>query len=208
MKKGPLIIGLTGGIATGKSTVAQMFVQLGAHLIDSDQIARQIVQPGEAGWEKIRQVFGPAYFLPDGQLARSKLAQLIFQDSQARAELEQITHPLIKGEILTQINEQKAVGRAPVVIVDIPLLYEVGAEDLVDQVVVVSVSPRLQLERLIQRDHLTREAALARIQSQMSLDAKIDKAQIVIDNSQSPLLTKQQVRRVWWQWMEEYGLPL
>jgi dephospho-CoA kinase len=208
MGKGSLIIGLTGGIGTGKSTVAQMFVKLGAYLIDSDQIARKIVQQGEEGWEKIRQVFGPAYFLPDGQLNRGKLAQLIFRDPQARAQLDQITHPLIRKEIMAKIKEQKSAGLVPVVIVDIPLLYEVGAQHLVDQVVVVFVPPELQLERLMQRDNLTREEAKDRIQAQMSLAEKIEKAQIVIDNSQSRLITEQQVRSVWWQWMEEYGSPL
>jgi dephospho-CoA kinase len=197
----PLIIGLTGGIASGKSGVAQELHRLGALVINADQEAKRAVLPGSIGLKRIKETFGPGVILPDGNLNRKKLAELIFSDPQKRACLEQILHP----EILRRINDQLDLAvkskRWSVIVLDIPLLFETeGFLPLVDKVVVVYVPLPIQLERLKTRDGLTEEKAMKRIDSQIPLEEKCLKADYVIDNSGSAEQTHKQILALWKEW--------
>ncbi|NLN17556.1 MAG: dephospho-CoA kinase [Firmicutes bacterium] len=195
-----LVVGLTGGIATGKSTVAAMFVKLGAFLIDSDQIARQIVAPGSPVLAAIVAAFGPG-ILKDGQLDREKLGRIIFSSAKARARLNSITHPPILERLGRLIAENRPHHR--VLLVDIPLLYEAGAAYLVDRVVVVYADEKTQLRRLRERDGISLAEAKQRINAQMSMKEKVSRADHVIDNSRTEKETWEQVQRIWGEWIAD-----
>ncbi|HEX9095194.1 MAG TPA: dephospho-CoA kinase [Candidatus Dormibacteraeota bacterium] len=189
------VLGLTGGIGSGKSMVAQMFARLGAAVIDADQVAREVVEPGQPALEEIAATFGPDVLLTDGRLDRPKLAEIIFADPVERARLDAITHPRIR----TRMDELiKARRSGPgVLIVDIPLLYENGRRTAVEKVIVVWVDPETQLRRIRQRDGISAEAARQRIAAQMPLDAKRARADHVIDNSGTREDTRRQVEAIY-----------
>jgi dephospho-CoA kinase len=189
------VLGLTGGIGSGKSVVAQMFARLGAAVIDADQLAREVVEPGQPALEEIAATFGRDVLLPDGRLDRAKLAGIIFADPVERAKLDAITHPRIR----TRMNELiKARRSGPgVLIADIPLLYENNRVNLVERVIVVWVDPQTQLRRIRQRDGLSADAAGQRIAAQMPLEAKRARADHVIDNSGTREDTRRQVEAIY-----------
>lgn len=191
------IIGLTGGIASGKSLVAATLEKLGAIIIDADVIARSIVCPGCPALEEIRACFGGEMILPDGELDRGKLARLIFSDAEARRQLNGITHWRIKAEIARQLEEIRQKNDAAIAVVDAALLIEIGLVDLVDEIWLVTLSEELQLARLIARDGLSQEAAKQRLAAQMTLAEKTAAAQRLIDNSGNPDKTIAQVIRLW-----------
>jgi dephospho-CoA kinase len=189
------VLGLTGGIGSGKSMVASMFAQLGADVIDADQLAREVVEPGQAALEEIARAFGRDMLMPDGRLDRGKLARIIFADPVARARLNAITHPRIQERMATEMARRGS--RPGVLVVDIPLLYENDRAGTVEAVVVVWVDARTQLRRLIERDGLSEEEARQRIAAQMPLDEKRARADVVIDNSGSRANTRRQVDAVY-----------
>lgn len=195
------VIGLTGGIASGKSSVASLFAQLGAAIIDADQLAREAVQPGTPALAAIVRAFGPGILLPDGTLDRNALGAIIFADAAARQRLEQITHPAIKELALARLHALRQSGTA-VVFYMAPLLIEAGATDRVDEIWVVHVDPETQLKRLMARDQLSRTDALIRVASQMPLEEKRRQGRVVIDNSGSLAETKLQVEKIW---RQEFG---
>ncbi|MGI6036715.1 MAG: dephospho-CoA kinase [Limnochordia bacterium] len=201
----PLVVGLTGGIASGKSTVARMLVRLGAQLIDSDEIARELVLPGGEAWHQIKKAFGSDYFHPDGSLDRKKLGRTIFAQPEARRRLNEIMHPLILTRLREDIDNACRAALASVIVVDIPLLFEVGADDLVDRILVVDLPVELQLQRLQERDGLTHGQAQQRLEAQISREERLARADDIIDNSRSLKETEQQIRRVWEQWEKEGG---
>src|SRR2546428_2895734 len=173
------VLGLTGGIGSGKSVVAEMFVQLGAELIDADRLARDVVEPGQPALEEIVNTFGPDILLPDGGLDRGKLAATIFADAVARQRVNAITHPPIRARMEKEVAARSQ--RPGVLILDIPLLYENGRTNIVEKVIVVWVDPETQLQRLVGRDGLGLDEARLRIAAQMSLDDKRARADYVID---------------------------
>jgi dephospho-CoA kinase len=193
------VLGLTGGIGSGKSLVARIFNDLGAEVIDADQLARDVVEPGQPALREIADAFGADVLLPDGRLNRSRLGTIIFADPAARARLNAITHPPIRQRMAEEVAVRR--GRQGVVILDIPLLYENARLDLVEAVVVVWVDPATQLRRLTERDRFSVEDAQRRIDSQMSLDEKRKRADHVIDNSGSPDATQRQVEAVYRQYL-------
>ncbi len=176
------VIGLTGGVATGKSSVARFFSERGVRVIDADQLSREAVLPGTSALARIVEEFGVSVLLPDGSLDRKKLRELVFSDSNRRNALESILHPEIKRLADARISEAAAEGNE-VVIYMAPLLIEAGATDRVDEIWVVTVTPELQIERLMSRDNMTSEEAMSIIESQMPLAEKERHARIVIDNS-------------------------
>jgi len=190
------IIGLTGGIASGKSTVANMLRALGARVVDADVIARRVVEPGQPAWEEIVAWLGRDILRPDGGLDRKKLGDLVFADGEARARLEMITHPRIAAAVEQALAEAEAEGLAAAV-VDAPLLYEAGWDAKVDEVWVVAADDESQLRRLTARDGLTPEEAKARVAAQMALAEKRRRADVVIDNSSDLERTRREVRRAW-----------
>jgi len=189
------ILGLTGGIGSGKSMVAQMFAQLGAAVVDADQLAREVVEPGQPALQEIAATFGPEVLLPDGRLDRPRLAGIIFADPAERAKLDAITHPRIRARMDEEIEARRS--GPGVLLVDIPLLYENDRVDTVEKVIVVWVDPPTQLRRLRQRSGLSAEAARQRISAQMPLDAKRARADHVIDNSGELEETRRQVEAIY-----------
>ena len=189
------VLGLTGGIGSGKSMVASMFAQLGADVIDADQLARQVVEPGQPALEEIATTFGRDILMPDGRLDRGKLARIIFADPVARGRLNAITHPRIQERMAAEMAARES--RQGVLIVDIPLLYENDRTGAVESVIVVWVDPKTQLRRLVERDGLTEEEARQRIAAQMPLDEKRARADVVVDNSGSRVNTRRQVEAIY-----------
>jgi len=172
-------IALTGGIASGKSTVARLFAALGAKLIDTDQIARDIVAPPSPVLALIAARFGPGILTADGALDRAKLRQIVFDDPAARLDLESLTHPAIRAEVA----RQSATAGGPYQLVAIPLLVETGAAEDYERVLVVDASPEVQLARLMSRDGATPHAAQRALAAQATREARLAIADDVIDNS-------------------------
>lgn len=192
-----LKLGLTGGIASGKSTVAAMFVELGAHLIDTDVIARKVVAKGSIGLNSIVEAFGPEVLDDNGELDRRRLRERIFSDRKARERLNAIVHPAVAAEVEAQFDRISEEDPGAVALVDVPLLYETDTDNRYDAVVVVYVQPQTQIQRLMQRDGVSREAAEQSLTAQMSLEEKRKKAQFVVDNSGTLQETRNQVKAVW-----------
>ncbi|EHD1586415.1 dephospho-CoA kinase [Listeria monocytogenes] len=185
-------IGLTGSVATGKSTVSNMIQQAGIPLVDADIAARKVVEPGTEGLKEIVAYFGEEILLADGTLNRAKLGEIIFKDKEKREKLNEITHPRVKDYML-EARERFFRAGEELVFFDIPLLFESHLESLVDQIVVVWTTPETELKRLMERNNLTKEDALRRIESQMGIDEKARKADFVIDNNESLEKTQKQV---------------
>lgn len=190
------LIGLTGGIASGKSTVSSYLKSFGAELIDADQIAREVVEPDQPAWRQIVSHFGEDLLLADRRIDRARLGDRIFRDKKAKKMLEKFTHQQILAEILRRLRtlEQQ---RKPVVVLDIPLLYEVGWEGLVDEVWVVYADRETQLSRLMRRNHLTRDEAQLRLDGQWDLKEKARRAAAVIQNGGDRESAKKQVLKHW-----------
>lgn len=176
-----LRIGLTGGIASGKSTVADMFASLGAEIIDTDQIAREVVAPGTPALAAITRHFGPDVIAPDGTLDRRRMREIVFADEDERRALEGLLHPKIRERAL----ERAAASQAPYVIIAVPLLFESGFNRIVDRTLVVDCPESLQLERLTARDGIDLEEARAMLNAQMDRHERCARADHVIDNSGS-----------------------
>lgn len=190
-------IGLTGGIATGKSTVSALLVAKGALLIDADAIAREVMLPGHPVLAAVIQHFGQAVMNSDGTLHRKKLGEIVFGDPVQRQALNDITHPAIREEMRTRMESYEREHPDKLVLADIPLLYESGLESLYDEIMVVYVPRDVQLQRLMLRDGLTEEQAGLRLSAQMDIEHKRSLADIVIDNSGTQAETKQQIDQFW-----------
>ena len=197
-----LKVGLTGGIASGKSTVSEAFARLGAKVLDADEVAREVVLPGKPAWTKLRHTFGSEFFHPDGRLNRSKLRRLVFADPEQRSRLNAIVHPEVMREIDFRFEQLTSSAEHAVVLVDVPLLIEVGVAHRFDKVVVVYANESVQVTRLMQRDGLSREEARQALSVQIDLREKAKKADFVIDNSGTPEETQAQVEKVWQELLE------
>lgn len=190
------IIGLTGGIASGKSTVSQYLSGLGAVIIDADKIAREVVAPGQEAWHGIVTYFGKDILQADDTLDRIKLGNQIFADRNKKKALDELTHPQIKQKIMEKIATYKSAGNR-IVVLDIPLLFEVGWNALADETWVVYVDREMQQKRLMERNQFSKEQAEKRMQSQMDLKEKAKLATFVIDNSYDLEYTKKQIIERW-----------
>ncbi|AZO95851.1 dephospho-CoA kinase [Halocella sp. SP3-1] len=189
-----MLLGLTGGIASGKSTVSGILKELGAVIIDADKIAHQSMKYGTRAWEMIVETFGQYIQNDDGSINRRRLAGLVFNDQQKKKELESITHPIIISEIKNMVN---SLADNEVIVIDAPLLFEVGLDELVDCVWVVYTSRDIQLERLKERDSLTTDEAVSRIEAQLSIKEKCQMADFVIDNNGGIRELKQKIIKLW-----------
>lgn len=190
-----MIIGLTGGIASGKSTAAEYLEQKGAKIIDADQIAHQISQKGEKGWQLVVDEFGEEILREDQEFDREKLGEIVFSDPDKRKKLESLLHPLIIYEMKEQAHQY--LKNDEIVVFMAPLLYEVGLARFCDQVWVISSSEENQIKRLEKRNNLTKKEALKRINSQMSLEEKKTKADIIIENDSTIESLKSKVDLYW-----------
>lgn len=187
-------IGLTGGIGSGKSTVARMLAERGAVVVDADQIARELVEPGGAALAELVTEFGPRILQADGSLSRGELASMAFSDPRATERLNAIMHPLIGAEAQRRINDEP---EAAVVVYDMPLLVETGQADLVDVVVVVDVPEAVQLDRAVRLRGLDEADVQRRMSVQASREDRLARADVVIDNSGSLPNTHEQVDQLW-----------
>lgn len=191
-----LVVGLTGGIGTGKSTVSEMLARRGAVVCDADQISREVVEPGTEGFQEVVDAFGSDVVAPDGSLDRGALARVVFNDPEKRKTLESIVHPRVGLEIARTVEERRDTD--DVVVLDVPLLLEApgGSARFADLVVVVAASTEQQLERLAAKG-MDREDAEARIASQMPMEEKIERADRVIHNDGSLEDLEGQVDELW-----------
>jgi dephospho-CoA kinase len=194
------LIGLTGGIATGKSTVDAMLSRRGATVIDADELAREAVHPGEPTLDRVAERFGQEVLRPDGSLDRERLGKIVFADSGARHDLEAITHSRI-NELIRERVASALSGAAPLVVVDVPLLFEHAREGMYEGVLLVYAPVGVQLQRLHDRNHLDEAAARQRLAAQLPIDEKRARATWVIDNSAGVNATQRAVD-AWW---ERYG---
>lgn len=186
------ILGLTGGIASGKSTVSAYLAQNGALIIDADLIARQVVAKKSSGLKQIVAKFGGEILTASGELDRKKLGKLVFSNKELLKALTDITGPLIRTEILREIEAAKK-AQVKLVVLDIPLLFETGYQTLCDKVMVVTIPSKLQLERVMKRDNLSAAEARKRIANQLPASKRNELADVLIDNSKSVAETYQQV---------------
>ena len=193
-----LIVGLTGGIASGKSIVGAMFVKLGAALVDTDVVAREVVAPGEPGLAAVSAAFGPAVLLASGEINRAALRSLVFGDAAKRLTLEAILHPLIRSRTRQKLAELAA----PYAVVAVPLLVETSFAELVDRILVVDCPEATQLERLLRRDAIPRTEALAMLRAQVDRATRLKAAHDVIDNSGTPEATRRQVEQLHRRYLE------
>jgi dephospho-CoA kinase len=190
------LIGLTGGIGSGKSTVARMLAARGAAVVDADLLAREVVEPGTPGLAEIAAEFGPGVLLPDGRLDRPALGAVVFADAARRERLNQITHPRV-GALMQERIAAALESGAPLVVVDVPLLFEGKREPMFEGVMLVWVPEAVQLQRLVERDGMGEAEARQRIAAQMPIDGKRELADWVIDNSGTVAGTQRQVD-AWW----------
>ncbi|MGM9949648.1 MAG: dephospho-CoA kinase [Lysinibacillus sp.] len=194
-----MIIGLTGSIASGKSTVAKMLEGYHLPIVDADLVARQVVEPGTETLERIAEAFGPEVIKEDGTMDREKVGLIIFHDPAKRKMLNDIIHPAIRMEMLRQRDEHLEQG-APHVVMDIPLLFESKLQHFVDKILVVSVREGVQLERLMKRNHLSEEEARARIASQLPMSVKEKGAHAVIYNNLDEEAAAKQLKAILEDW--------
>ncbi len=190
------LVGLTGGIATGKSTVAGMFRECGAVVIDADQLAREVVTPDRAAWREIVRTFGRSILNSDRTINRNALGTIVFRSKGKLRRLERIIHPRVSRE---QIRLTRLVGRKNpkvVVVYDVPLLFEAGIDKRMDKTIVVTVDRTTQIDRLRARNGLTRAEALVRIGCQLPLTEKIRRADFVLDGTVRPATLRRAVRTI------------
>ena len=192
-----IVAGLTGGIATGKSTVAAIFQQSGAHLIDADRIARDAVRQGTPAYAEILAHFGAGILLPGGAIDRKRLAAIIFSNPAQQRLLEGIVHPRVMEETTRQLDRIRQEQPGATVILDVPLLFESGMDCGLEEVIVVYAPEAVQIQRLMARDGLTEAEARARIRAQMPIESKKARATRVIDNSGDLENTRAQTMEVY-----------
>ncbi len=191
------VIGITGGIATGKSVVAHMFEELGAIIFSADDASREVMAPGSEVVRKVGAVFGKQFVLPDGHADRTALAALVFSNSEAREKLEKITHPAILELLRKRIEDAQRNDPAAFLVVEAPLLFEANLESWFDEIIVVASVRRIQVERLLSRNRITPDEAYRRIESQMPLEEKMALADRVIHNDGDMEETRKQVEDLW-----------
>lgn len=201
--KHPNVVGLTGGIGSGKSTVVRMFGELGVHWVDADDVARQVVEPGTPALARIAEHFGEDILQADGALDRARLRGIVFQAPEEREWLESLLHPMIREELTRQLHP--ADYALPYVLLVSPLLLETDQHQLVEQVVVVDVPVETQLERTMARDANTREQVERIIAAQMPREQRLQKADVVIDNNRAIKEVERQVSELHVRFMAAFG---
>jgi dephospho-CoA kinase len=189
-------VGLTGGIATGKSTVARMFAARGAAILDADEVVRELQYPGMSVYDAIVKAFGTVILRDDGTIDRKSLGELVFREAKLRRRLETIVHPALISAVEQRVVELRTHG-IPICVVELPLLVEAGSEHRFDWIVVVTAPEEVQVARLMADRHLTHEEALARIRSQMPLQEKVRRAHFVIENGGDLKETERRVREIY-----------
>jgi len=194
-----LIVGLTGGIVGGKSTVALMFRDLGANIIDADKLGHSVILPYKPAWKKIVKLYGKDILRNDLTIDREKLGKTVFTNQILLKKLNEITHPEIIKIIKKEINsaKNKSHNQGKILMVDAALIYETKIDKLMDKIIVIYIDKDEQIKRLIKRNNLSKDEASQRIKSQMPMEIKVEMADYVIDNNNSLDMTKKQVVKIW-----------
>ena len=201
-----LLIGLTGGIATGKSTVAKIFGDLGAVIIDFDLLARSVVEPGKKSWQHIVDFFGDDILAPDKTIKRKKLSEIVFNDSLKRKKLESFTHPFIWDEFIRQVETSIRLDENAIIQAVVPLLIEGNMHSLFIKNIVVYSSREIQAERLMYRDGISRQMADKILDAQMPIDDKIRYGDFILKNEGSIEETEKEVNKIWQRLKQIYRL--
>ena len=196
-KDNRLLVAVTGGIASGKSAVSKMLEDLGAPIIDYDVIAREIVEPGKPAWKDIVAYFGEQVLKAEREIDRKKLSDIVFRDTEKRKKLESFTHPRIIGEAARRANGVADKNPNAIIQVAVPLLIEINLQYKFHQVLLVYIPREMQIERLIKRDGITRDAAESILKAQLPIDEKLGYAGFVIHNEGTLEETRKQVEQVW-----------
>lgn len=191
----PRVVGLTGGIASGKSLVASHLADHGIPIIDADEIAHQAVRPKRPAYRQVIAIFGQGILKEDLTIDRQKLGEIVFAHPEKRRLLEEAIHPEVMREIGKKIKSHQR-KKTPLIVVDVPLLYECRLDEAMDKNILVIINPKVQLQRLMKRDHLSETEAWQRILSQMPASEKAQKAHFVVDNSGDRHATEQQVKEL------------
>ena len=197
------IAGLTGGIGSGKSTVARLFGELGVHWVDADDVAREVVEPGTPALAEIAEHFGDEILTSEGALDRAQLRTIVFQEPEERVWLEALLHPIIREELIRQLNPENY--QLPYVLLVSPLLLETDQHELVDRIIVIDVPKAVQLERTMARDTNSREQVERIISAQMSREDRLARADEVIDNDRPLDDVTRQVRELHERLLVEFG---
>ena len=194
-----LIVGLTGGIVGGKSTVASMFKDLGAKIVDADKLGHSVILPNKPAWKKIIKIFGKDILQNDLTIDRKKLGKIVFTNQTLLKKLNEITHPEITKMIKKEIDSAKnnTHNQEKVLIIDAALIYEAKIDRFMDKIIVVYIDKDEQIKRLIKRNNLSKDEALQRVRSQIPIEEKAKMADYLIDNSNSLNKTREQVEKVW-----------
>ena len=191
-----LKIAITGGAGTGKCTVARMFKELGAEVLDADAMAREAVAVGAPAWAELRRLYGAEFFHENGELNRSRLARMVFADPEARRRLDGLIHPRVEAELQARVAELARRG-APLALVEVPLLFETGREAAFDRVIVVAAPEADQVRRLRARDHRGEAEIRGILAAQWRLADKVARGDYVVDNGGELSFTEQQVKIIW-----------
>jgi len=194
---GMLLLGVTGGVASGKTTVARMLAGLGARTIDFDLLSRIVVEPGKPAWKEVIAYFGEWILQGDKTLDRKKLAEIIFRDSAKRKKLESFIHPKIYEEFSRLVKKYTSQDPKAIIQAVVPLLVEANLQHLFHKILLVYIPAEMQIERLMQRDRISREMALNILNAQLPLEEKKSHADFIVDNSGSLEGTKRQVQEIW-----------
>jgi dephospho-CoA kinase len=198
-----IVVGLTGGVATGKSTVAKIFKRCGAVVIDADELARDVVKPGKPAWRQIVRTFGRSVLTPDRTINRHALGAIVFRHPAKRRLLEQIIHPRVAREQARRTTQAARQDPHAVVIYDVPLLFEAGIDKRVNRTIVVTADRENQISRLKRRNGLTRAEAIRRIKSQMPLSMKARRADHILDGMSAPSALRTQIRHLYRTFQEQ-----
>ena len=197
IKEGCLLLGVTGGIASGKSTVARMLEKLGAPMIDFDVLSRVVVEPGKPAWKEIITYFGEQILREDKTLNRRVLSEMVFRDSEKRRKLESFTHPRIYEEFARRVKQITKADPEAIIQGVVPLLIEANLQSIFHKVILVYIPAEMQIRRLMEREPISRETALQILKSQLAIEEKRKYADYIVDNSGSLEETRRQVEEVW-----------
>ena len=197
IKEGCLLLGVTGGIASGKSTVARMLEKLGAPMIDFDVLSRVVVEPGKPAWKEIITYFGEQILREDKTVNRRVLSEMVFRDTEKRRKLESFTHPRIYEEFARRVKQITKADPEAIIQGVVPLLIEANLQSIFHKVILVYIPAEMQIRRLMEREPISRETALQILKSQLAIEEKRKYADYIVDNSGALEETRRQVEEVW-----------
>ncbi len=196
-KDNSLLLGVTGGIASGKTTVARLLEELGARTIDFDTLSREVVEPGKPAWQEITAYFGSKVLQNDMTIDRKKLSEIVFRDATQRKRLEEFIHPRVYEEFARRVKEYATRDPEAIIQGVVPLLIEANLQNLFHKILLVYIPTKMQIERLVKRDGISREMAAHILRAQLPMEQKRSYADYIVDNSGTVEETKKQLEEIW-----------